>query len=189
MNALILLITLAANEPVLGDCEGCELVFEGQPKVLTSSARIAPEGEPGEPLVIEGVVRTPRGTVAPNVIVYAYQTDAKGRYPKSDTVHGRLRAWVKTDAKGRYRFESIRPGAYPNHSEPQHVHMHLVEPGRATYFIDDLIFADDPLLTSDARARMNHGRGGEGFTTPKKDSKGTWHVQRDIIVRKNVTPG
>lgn len=138
-----------APEPVLGGpCEGCEWVFTGMPADLASRSRIAPAGEPGEALRIEGTVRTRRGRPAPGIVVYAYQTDARGHYPEGGgTRHGRLRGWARTDSLGRYAFDTIRPAGYPGTSLPQHVHLHVIEPGRGTYWIDDLVFTDDPRLT------------------------------------------
>jgi protocatechuate 3,4-dioxygenase, beta subunit len=177
-----------AAEPVIGGpCEGCELVFDGLPEQLEWQARIAPAGEPGEPLIIEGVVRSSDGAPAAGVIVYAYHTDAGGIYPRGSVRHGRLRGWARTDAGGRYRFETIRPGGYPGNSEPQHVHMHVLEPGKGTYYIDDLLFLDDPRLTPARRSRQPE-RGGSGVSSPEKDSAGRWLVRRDIVLGMNV-PG
>lgn len=174
------------QEPVIGGpCEGCELVFEGLPTKLASTARIAPSTEPGEPLVIDGTVRDLDGSPAAGIVIYAYHTDAGGIYPRGTTRHGALRGWTITDANGRYRFETIRPGSYPNRRAPQHVHMHVIEPGRATYYIDDIHFSDDPLLTDRERNRARP-RGGNGLASPAKDDAGTWHVQRDIVLRLNV---
>ena len=54
-----------ADEPVIGGpCEGCENVFVGLPEHLTWSARVAPVGEPGEPMVMEGPVRSLDGSPA-----------------------------------------------------------------------------------------------------------------------------
>jgi protocatechuate 3,4-dioxygenase, beta subunit len=176
-------LPLFAAEPVIGGpCEGCELVFAGLPAEIPSRARIAPRGERGDPLVIQGTVRHRDGSPAPGIIVYAYQTDAGGIYPKGSTRHGRLRGWARTDADGRYRFDTIRPGSYPNRQAEQHIHMHVIEPGTATYWIDDLVFDDDPLLSN--RARRN--RGGSGVARPEKDPQAVWHVRRDITLRLNV---
>jgi protocatechuate 3,4-dioxygenase beta subunit len=175
----------AGNEPVIGGpCEGCELVFSGMPSTLSSQARIAPKKENGERLVIEGTVRDAEGRAAPGIIVYAYQTDAAGVYPRGTTRHGRLRAWVISDSAGRYRFDTIRPGSYPRSRNPQHVHMHVIEPGKATYYISDLLFEDDPLLASSPRQRRP--RGGDGVARPVKDAEGIWHVRRDIVLRLHV---
>lgn len=187
--AALVVGTATSSEPILGGpCEGCELVFEGLPDKLSAQARIAPEAEPGEPLILEGTVRTPTGQPASGVIVYAYQTDRGGLYPSANTRHGRLRAWTRTAADGSYRFDTIRPGAYPEQHIPQHVHMHVIEPGRGTYYIDDVHFDDDPLLTPAIRRNLLSGRGGAGLVVPTKDSSGVWRVRRDIILGENI-PG
>jgi len=180
----------AANEPIVGGpCEGCEAVFVGRPATLTSNARLAPANEPGEPLVVEGTVRHAGGTVAPGVIVYAYQTNAAGIYPRAEgrdaTRHGRLRGFALTGANGEYRFDTIRPGSYPNSNDPQHIHMHVIERGRCTYWIDDVYFADDPLLKA-AHRTAAPGRGGSGIAEPVKQPSGTWHVRRDIVLGAGV---
>lgn len=181
--------TAATNEPIIGGpCDGCEAIFVGRPSELESRARIAPADEAGEPLVVEGTVRDAAGTAARNVIVYAYQTNAIGLYPESETRHGKLRGWARTDSKGHYRFETIRPGAYPSRDNPQHIHMHVIEPGIATYTIDDITFDDDPLLTPAHRQRTRRGRGGFGESSPGKDAEGVWHVQRDITLGRSI-PG
>jgi len=177
-----------------GPCEGCEAVFDGIPQRIPSMARIALRDEPGEPLRIDGVVRDATGRPVPGVIVYAYHTDAKGIYPRGPESwppmarrHGLLRGWARTDSLGRYRFDTIRPASYPNTSIPQHVHMHVIEPGCCTYWIDDIHFEDDPLLTERARRSMSRGRGGAGVATPKRVD-GVWVVERDIVLGADV-PG
>lgn len=185
-----------AREPVVGlPCEGCEAVFEGMPAEIPVHARIAPADEPGEALVIEGVVTDAAGRPAAGVIVYAYHTDANGIYPRVENApgrwsarHGRLRAWAKSDADGRYRFDTIRPASYPGTTIPQHVHMHVIEPGRCTYFIGDVLFDDDPNLGARDRERARSGRGGPGVAVPAQDDGGVWHVTRDIRLGANV-PG
>jgi protocatechuate 3,4-dioxygenase, beta subunit len=97
-----------------------------------------------------------------------------------------LRGFAQTDAQGKYTFETIRPASYPvPNAPPQHVHMIVVEPGRCHYYIDDLLFSDDPRLTPDARRRMDHGRGGSGVATPAKHA-GVWRVRRDIVLGSNI---
>lgn len=180
---------LPDREPVIGGpCEGCEFVFEGLPVELESRARIAPADEAGAPLVIHGIVTTSAGDPAPGIVVYAYHTDDSGVYPSAETWHGRLRGWTRTDASGRYWFDTIRPGAYPERDSPEHVHMHVLEPGKGTYYIDDVIFDDDPLLTAAHRERMRRGRGGDGLAYPVKDEQGVWQVRRDIVLGENI-PG
>jgi protocatechuate 3,4-dioxygenase beta subunit len=178
---------VGADEPVIGGpCEGCELVFVGMSESLTSAARIAPSDEPGEPLRIDGVVTDGEGRPVAGVIVYAYHTDSGGIYPQASTRHGRLRGWARTDEAGRYRFDTIRPAAYPGRPIPQHVHMHVIEPGHATYYIDDIVFSDDPLLTEERRREMINNRGGSGLAEPTRKEDDVWHVRRDIVLGLGV---
>ena len=130
-----------ARAPVIGGpCEGCDWVFDGLPAKPASAARIAPAAQAGRPLVIEGIVTTLAGATAAGTIVYAYHTDDTGIYPRAGNRHGTLRGWAVTDAQGRYRFDTIRPRAYPSGGIPEHVHMHVIESTRGTYWIDDIRF-------------------------------------------------
>ncbi len=186
----------SARERVVGGpCEGCDAVFIGLPATakIPSTARIAPAGEPGPKLHVDGVVRNTAGTPVAGAIVYAYHTDAKGVYPPdaktcntSAQRHGRLRGWARSDAEGRYAFDTIRPASYPETPIPQHIHMHVIEPGRCTYWIDDIVFTDDPVLTPEERERHEQGRGGPGVETPVKGDDGTWRVTRDIVLGAGI---
>ncbi|UXI67046.1 hypothetical protein [Tahibacter amnicola] len=179
--------TLAAEPVIGGPCDGCEEVFRGQPAATSSTARIAPEGEKGEPLTIRGTVYAADGeTPAAGIIVYGYHTDASGVYPSGESRHGRLRGWARTDGQGRYEFSSIRPAAYPGRGVPAHIHMHIIEPDVATYYIDDIHFTDDPLLPPQVRRSSDQGRGGSGLVTPTRDETGSWQVRRDIVLRRNI---
>lgn len=176
-----------AREPVIGGpCDGCEHVFVGQPEAPGSQSRIAPATAPGEAMVIEGTVRHGNGTLAEGIVVYAYHTNADGIYPKAKTPHGAFRGWARTGADGTFRFDTIRPGAYPGSAIPQHVHMHVIEPGTGTYYIDDIVFADDPLLTSAQRTHAGSGRGGPGLCHPHRNEEGVWRIRRDIVLGENI---
>jgi protocatechuate 3,4-dioxygenase beta subunit len=176
------------REPVVGlPCEGCEHVFAGMPAQPASRARIAPTSEPGAPMLVTGRVLDAKGQPRAGIVVYAYQTDSAGIYPKGSTFHGALRAWARSDAAGRYAFDTIRPGSYPDRDTPEHIHLHVLEPGCATYYIADITFTDDPKLTPELVRRVVTERGGKGITTPTRKD-GTWYVTRDITLGKNI-PG
>jgi protocatechuate 3,4-dioxygenase beta subunit len=180
--------------PVIGGaCEGCEAVFQGMPAEFSSVTRIGPGDQPGERMRIEGVVRDRNGRPIEGVIVYAYHTNAEGVYPPEDRLpntaayrHGRLRGWARTDARGRYAFDTIRPGSYPSRNAPAHVHMHVIEPGCCTYFIDEIQFTDDPLLPASARGDRPNAIGGSGLVEPERGQDGIWRVRRDITLGLNV---
>lgn len=175
-------------------CEDCAAPLVGLPADPPSTARIAPAGEPGEPLHLQGTVRDAAGRPRAGIILYAHQTDHRGLYPPAPAGtpaaarnHGRLRAWARTDAEGRYGFLTVRPGGYPGTDIPQHIHLHVIEPGCALYYIDDVTFSDDPRLTPKQRAILDQGRGGRGIVTPERRDGG-WHVRRDIVLGRNI-PG
>ena len=186
---------VAGGERIVGlPCEGCEGVFQGLPARLAASARIAPAAEPGEPLVLTGVVKDRAGAPQPGVVVYAYHTDPGGVYPSDRRLsgaaarHGRLRGWTRTDAAGRYTFQTIRPGGYPGEAVPQHIHMHVIEPGRCTYYLGDVLFADDPRLTPALRAKETDAHGGSGLVQPQGGARVGWKATRNITLGRDV-PG
>ncbi len=186
---------VSGEEQVVGlPCEGCDAVFDGMPRQLVYRARLTPVDEPGEPLHLHGSVRDGEGLAQAGVVIYAYQTDREGRYPRDSAIsgsalrHGRLRAWAISDANGDYAFDSIRPGSYPFGREPQHIHMHVIEPGRCTYYLGDVLFDDDPHLSAAQRVRPHQLRGGSGVVHPRKSAEGTWQARRDITLGANV-PG
>jgi len=186
------LLPMTKPDPMMGDCDvSCAAPYEGMPAEITSRARIAPLSEPGEPLTISGHVTGPDGRPRAGIIVYAYHTDRLGIYPPpvpprstaSDN-NGRLRGWARTDAEGHYVFGTIRPGSYPHTNNPQHVHMHVIEPGCGTYYIKELQFSDDPVrarLTEEERKHQEDA----AIETPRKTAKG-WEVTRDIRLGENV---
>ena len=133
-------------------------------------------------MVIEGQVLTARGAPAPGIVVYAYHTDVSGLYPRGANGHGRLRGWAVSDARGQFRFDTIRPGAYPSRDVAEHVHMHVIEPGIGTYYIDNLEFEDDPLNSR----RRGAERGGGGLMLPVRRD-GIWFARRDIALGRNIS--
>src|SRR5687767_12144354 len=85
-TAFVALVAVSSSvhsrEPVVGlPCEGCEAVFEGLPQSIPTRSRIAPKGEPGQPMTVTGRVYGADGETKSGVIVYAYQTNARGIYP------------------------------------------------------------------------------------------------------------
>ncbi|MFC5344472.1 hypothetical protein ACETK8_11670 [Brevundimonas staleyi] len=172
--------------PDLYACEGCEAVAETDPAGLSWTATLAGATEPGERMRLSGQVFAVDGfTPAPNVIVYAHHTNAEGLYANGapDTVwsrrHGRLRGWVKTNADGRYAFDSIKPAPYPDMSMPAHVHLFVGEPGRRPYYIDDAVF-DGEFGVDEAYRRCQELRGGSGIMRLKRGSDGVLEAVRDI---------
>jgi protocatechuate 3,4-dioxygenase, beta subunit len=178
----------AQSRPDLHQCEGCEAIHEHDFAGLSWRATIPPRGEPGERLVLTGRALKPDGvTPAAGVVIYVHHTNAAGVYPRRGNErgwarrHGYLRGWVVTNDSGQYRFETIRPAPYPGRRDPAHIHMTVKEPDRREYWIDEVVFEDDALVTPRYRA-AEQKRGGSGIVAVRRDASGTWIARRDIVL-------
>ncbi len=160
----------APNKLVGGGCDGCELMFEGMPENILPVDTSAGWAEKGQPLLITGkVLKLDGKTPASNTILYYWQTDNNGYYsPKvgmdeKAKRHGHIRGWIKTDEKGNYSLYTIRPAPYPKEQIPAHIHIAIKEPTiKNEYYIDELVFDDDRLLTGLKRKALEN-RGGSGI--------------------------
>jgi protocatechuate 3,4-dioxygenase beta subunit len=115
----------------------------------------------GERIVVSGCVRDEDARPVTNTLVEIWQANAAGRYlhdidqhdaPLDPNFTGCGRAI--TDAEGRYRFVTIRPGEYPwrNHHNawrPAHIHFSVFGPAFATRLVTQMFFPGDPLLAFD----------------------------------------
>ena len=128
----------------------------------------------GERIKVSGRVLDDNGRAVANSLVEIWQPNAAGRYAHRVDTHdapldpnftgcGRF----FTDEEGRYRFVTIKPGAYPwgNHPNawrPAHIHFSLFGQALATRLVTQMYFPGDPLLerdpiylsTADERARQ-----------------------------------
>ena len=134
-------------------------------------------GEPlGERILVHGRVLDEDGRPVPNTLVEIWQANACGRYiHKRDQHPAPLDAnftgagRTATDAQGRYKFITVKPGAYPwgNHSNawrPAHIHFSLFGHSFLCRLVTQMYFPGDPLMVFDpifnsvadekARARM-----------------------------------
>ncbi|GGH00688.1 dioxygenase family protein [Pedobacter zeae] len=154
-----------------GGCDGCELMYVGMPKNIKPADTSAGWKEAGQKLLVTGKVYQPDGkTPAANVIIYYWQTDNKGYYsagknlPEKAKRHGHIRGWVKTDLNGNYAIYTVRPAPYPHERMPAHIHLAIKEPGiKEEYYIDELVFDDDPYLIPKIKEKPLENRGGSGI--------------------------
>jgi protocatechuate 3,4-dioxygenase beta subunit len=120
------------------------------------------EGEPqGERIIVTGRVLDEGGRPIPDTLVEVWQCNAAGRYrhvvdqhpaPLDPNFSGAGR--IVTDAEGRYRFTTIKPGPYPwcNHHNawrPAHIHFSLFGPSFLTRLVTQMYFPGDPLFPFD----------------------------------------
>jgi protocatechuate 3,4-dioxygenase, beta subunit len=160
-----------STKKVGGGCDGCEEMYIGMPENMTAEDTSLGWYDKGQKLMLTGTVFKLDGqTSAPDVIIYYYQTDETGYYPKREGLdkrvknHGSIRGWVKTDQNGKYSIYTTRPAPYPDRSSPAHIHVLIKEPGIDNeYYIDDLVFDDDPLVFAQKKIRPFENRGGSGI--------------------------
>jgi protocatechuate 3,4-dioxygenase beta subunit len=136
---------------------------------------IAGPNEPGERLLVRGRLFAPDGErPAAGAILYAYQTDVTGVYnrDRDPAAPPRLRGYMKTDAEGRFEYDTIRPGSYPGRTVPAHVHHHAWGGGWPTQWLTELNFADDPLLTAADRNRSQQAGRFAWVLAPRRTAQG-----------------
>ena len=180
------------NTHVGGRCEGCEAIHESPLPFdsLKSMTSLPDWNDSGRKLAVNGVVYNANGKPAPNVVIYVYQTDQTGIYPKKGDEtgwgkrHGYIRGWMKTNEKGEYKFFTLRPAAYPGRQNPEHIHITIKEPDKNEYWIDEYLFDDDPILTEKERKNCED-RGGSGIIKVK-DVGNMLKAERNIYLGKNI---
>lgn len=165
------------------------------------------DGEPlGERIIVSGRVLDEDGRPVPHTLVEIWQANAAGRYihevdqhpaPLDPNFTGAGR--VITDEAGRYRFTTIKPGAYPwrNHPNawrPAHIHFSLFGASFLSRVVTQMYFPGDPLLAFDpmwnsvseetARARMM-----SAFDLDSTEPEWALGYRWDIVLRgRNATP-
>jgi protocatechuate 3,4-dioxygenase, beta subunit len=139
--------------PVFGseivDVKACDLTHQRSGAAL------------GERIIVNGRVVDEDAKPVPNTLIEIWQANAAGRYLHDGDQHDAPLdpnftgvGHALTDSEGRYRFVTIRPGAYPwaNHQNawrPAHIHFSLFGPAFATRLVTQMYFPGDPLLAFD----------------------------------------
>ncbi len=115
----------------------------------------------GQAITVSGRVVDEDGKPVRDSLIEVWQCNAAGRYAHAKDDHDapldpNFLGYGKflTDADGRYKFKTIKPGAYPwgNHHNawrPAHIHFSLFGNVYAQRLITQMYFPDDPLFLFD----------------------------------------
>lgn len=168
------------------------------PSDASASVVLAAANEPGERLVVTGRVLDGSEPIA-GASIFVFQTDAAGRYAPGKSgndaeLDPRLWGFLRTDRRGQYRYETIRPGSYDGNAA--HVH-YVVKAPRYKARLLDLWFADDPILAARRAAGEPEIPSGirnspyykaspdlVAIRPVTRDPTGVWQTTRDIQMFK-----
>ncbi len=137
----------------------------GAPEIRNGDDMAA--GWKGEPTHVSGRVVSTDGKPVPGALLDMWQSNTEGWYDVqlADTGGRQLRAKLRADEQGRFRFRTIKPTAYPVPTDgpvgqlldrmgrhpmrPAHLHFIVTAPGHETV-VTHLFVEGDPYLASDA---------------------------------------
>ncbi|MDB5904162.1 MAG: hydroxyquinol 1,2-dioxygenase [Betaproteobacteria bacterium] len=136
----------------------------GAPEIQNGGDMAA--GWEGEPTYVTGSVRSTDGKPIAGAVLDLWQSNSEGWYDVqlADTGGRQLRARLRTDEEGLFRFRTIKPTAYPVPTDgpvgaildrmgrhamrPAHLHFMVSAPGYETV-VTHLFVQGDPYLESD----------------------------------------
>lgn len=152
------------------------------------------ESARGEVIEISGRVVDESGNPVQGARVDVWQANSAGRYdheadPNPAALDPNFQGWARltTDAQGRYRIRTIKPGQYPvrdGWSRPPHIHFKVARRGfreitTQMYFAGDALNDVDLLwneLSPDDRARVTVAFAADGGAAPAG--------QFDLVIQK-----
>lgn len=151
---LIVLVPILGHRQTLAQTPACDdeptpRQIEG-PYFTPQSPRRSnlTDGLSGEALLLEGRVLSTACMPVANAIVDLWSCDANGEY---DNAGFRLRGHQVTDAQGRFRFVTLKPGSYGNSSFRRTPHLHVkVQAPLTPLLTTQLYFPDEPLNHRDS---------------------------------------
>lgn len=111
----------------------------------------------GQVIYVTGTVLNLRGEPCPGVRLEVWQANDAGRYthpsdrnPAAIDPNFDGYATIVTDADGRYRYRTVKPGAYPvvgDYWRPPHIHYDIT--GKVNRLTTQMYFPDEPLNLKD----------------------------------------
>jgi protocatechuate 3,4-dioxygenase beta subunit len=156
------------------------------PPDASSNTVIAGRDERGDRLIVTGRALD-QGRPVAGVSIYAFHADADGLYTRdgrNSDENARLFATLRTDAEGRYRYETIRPRGYDGLAA--HVH-HVVTAAGYKPRLCDLWFGDEPYFAPRRNAGLPLSEGVAMFVRmPTRGADSVWRVTHDLEMLRDL---
>jgi protocatechuate 3,4-dioxygenase beta subunit len=159
----------------------------------------------GQRIIVHGRVLDSDARPIPDTLLEVWQANTSGRYrhvndqwPAPLDPHFAGLGRCATDGEGRYRFTTIKPGAYPwkNHYNawrPAHIHFSLFGQAFTQRLVTQMYFPDDPLFFQDPiyNSVPEHARSRMVSSYDHEVTEDTWALgfRFDIVLRgRDETP-
>jgi len=169
----------------------------------------AVQGRPalGVRILVEGRILDEDGRGVPGAVLEIWQANAAGRYRYDEGGFGAIDpnfagfGRIRADADGRYRFVTLKPGAYPVSTNPgrwwrpPHIHLSIFGSGMASRLVTQVYFPGEPLNARDrilnaipdpaARDRLVM----QEMPMPEVPAENTLGFRQDLVLRgRGATP-
>jgi protocatechuate 3,4-dioxygenase alpha subunit len=155
---------------------------------------LAAGGPAGERVAIEGRVIDGDGAPVPDAVIELWQANAAGRYNHPDDrqeekpidPHFRGFGRVATDAEGRFRVTTIKPGPVPgrgNALQAPHINLMIFARGLLKHLFTRLYFADEPANASDPLLSSIEDAAARRTLLARPEDGGTALYRFDIILQ------
>jgi protocatechuate 3,4-dioxygenase beta subunit len=137
-------VLLAQEEPLARKPTPWNEIGPFYKRLAPSDRKLRHPSDPGLPLAVTGRIFNTRGETLAGAQVEVWHADHFGHY---DLDGNRYRARLVADPAGKYSFDSIMPGHYPDRI-CQHIH-YLVTAAGHKPLVTQLYFATDPAFEGD----------------------------------------
>jgi len=137
-------------------------------------------------ITIEGRILDGDGKPVPDAMIEIWQANAAGRYPTEEEVESfRGYGRAATDAEGRFRFRTTKPGRVPfadSRQQAPHLAASILMRGLLKRLVTRMYFPDEPANAEDpVLSLVDSNRKGTLIAKPV----GAGHLSWDVVLQGN----
>lgn len=147
----------------------------------------------GQVVNIAGRVLNADSKPLPGIQIEIWQANSYGRYTHPADQHDAALdpnfegyCLLTTDDEGRYRFKTVKPGAYPVDGGMRAPHIHFDVRGKINRLLTQMYFPDEPLNDSDTILNLAGKRRSRLIVDLQRSAAGVtpgeWMAQWDLVL-------